>query len=126
MPWDLRLNRDVPIRLNLDGGVGQAVLDLSQLKISDLEADLGVGRTSITIPATGQFQARIHAGVGEVEVIVPQGMAARVQAESGLGGVHVSEGFTRQGEVYTSPGYESAQNRADLRITGGVGSVSVR
>lgn len=34
--------------------------------------------------------------------------------------------FSRSGDVYLSPDYESARNRAEVRINGGVGAITVQ
>jgi hypothetical protein len=34
--------------------------------------------------------------------------------------------FQRVGKLSVSPGYDSAANRVDLRVNGGVGSVTIR
>ena len=58
---------------------------------------------------------------------VPSGVAARIRISSGLAGVSVdAERFPRVGSEYISPDYETAENRLDLEINTGVGSVSVR
>jgi hypothetical protein len=124
--WDLGLNRDIPLRLDIHTGVGRSDLDLSSLNVTELQLDGGVGQVTLTLPRRGQLDARIQGGVGEVTVIVPKGVAARIRTEGGLGGVMVDGNFDRSDNTYTSPGFSSAENRADLRIEGGVGRVFVR
>lgn len=124
--WDLKLNRDVPTQLKINAGVGVSQLDLSQLRVTDLNVRVGVGKTTITMPSSGQTQAQIAGGVGDLEVTMPQGVGARVRADAGLGGVNVPSGYVRQDNVYTSPGYDTARNRVDLTIKGGVGRVSIQ
>ena len=124
--WDLKLNNSVPLSLRINGGVGTADVDLSQLKVTNIDANLGVGKTTITMPSTGHAQGRISAGVGEVEVVIPSGVGVRVQADSGLGGLNVPSSYQKQDKVYVSPDYATAQNRLDLTVKGGVGKVSVQ
>lgn len=124
--WDLNINRDVPTQLSINGGVGRSELDLSQLHVTALDARLGVGKTTITVPSSGQVRASINGGVGEVDVVIPPGVAARIQAQAGLGGVNVPSTYQHRDNVYTSPGYDTAQNRVDLTIKGRVGSISIQ
>lgn len=124
--WNLNINRDVPTQLNITGGVGTSELDLSQLHVTSLDARLGVGKTTITMPSIGQVDANINGGVGEVEVVIPSGVGARVQAQAGLGGVNVPSGYQQQNSTYTSPNYETAQNRVNLTVKGGVGQISIQ
>jgi hypothetical protein len=124
--WNLLASRAIPLRLHIDTGAGQATLDLARLQIADLDINIGVGQTTLTLPQQGQVRARINGGVGETVVIIPTGMAARIEATTGLGQVQVIGNYQREGKVSTSAGYDSAANRVDLVVSGGVGSITVR
>jgi hypothetical protein len=124
--WNLNVNRDIPTQLTVNGGVGNSELDLSQLRVTNLNARLGVGKATITMPAAGRVTANVNGGVGDVEVVIPVGTEARIQADAGLGGVNVPSSYQHQGNVYTSPGYDAADNRVDLTVKGGVGRVSIQ
>ena len=124
--WDLKLSPSVPMQLKVDTGVGTSELDLSGLRVTELDADLGVGKASIVLPRAGRVSGSVDGGVGEVEVVVPEGVAARIRADAGLGGIDVSGNYQKQGDTYVSPGFDTAEDRVDLRIKGGVGRVVVR
>lgn len=124
--WDLRLNSGVPMVLKVSTGVGTSEMDLAGLNVNDLDVDTGVGRTVLTLPARGQVRARVNGGVGEVVVTIPKGMAASIRVNAGIGTAEVVGNFQRQGDAYLSPGYDSAQNRVELMVRGGVGRVTVR
>lgn len=124
--WDLHVNRNLPVELNVATGVGSATLDLTGLTITDLQVKAGVGKVAITLPTAGSFTAKIQGGVGEIKVLIPQSLAARIEAKAGLGNVRVEGDFVQEGAVYTSANYESALNRVDLMIEGGIGSLTVR
>lgn len=123
--WDLRLNQNVPMRLNLNTGAGTATLELTRLRITDLDVGTGVGTTTLMLPAQGHVQARVNGGVGATTIAIPAGVAVRVAAEAGLGQVRVEGDYTRQGKLYLSPGYETAANRVDLQVNGGIGSITI-
>ncbi|MEZ4863790.1 MAG: LiaF-related protein [Caldilineaceae bacterium] len=124
--WDLQLNPKVPTDLNISTGVGSATLDLSLLNLTGLAVDTGVGSVEITLPARGNFTASLHGGVGELAVLIPDTVAARITANAGIGSVQVDGDYSHQGGVYTSPNYDSAVDRVDLSVDGGIGSISVR
>jgi hypothetical protein len=124
--WDVALSRDLPIRLRLDSGMGRSVLDLAQLTIPQLSVDGGIGQVDLTLPQRGQTQATIDGGIGQVIVRVPPGLAVRIQTDSGIGGVTVNGAFQKTGDTYTSPGYATADNRADVRIKSGIGQLTVQ
>jgi hypothetical protein len=126
MEWNVMFNRDIPLRLSIDTGAGQAKLDLARLQLSALDINLGVGQTHLTLPERGQLQAHINGGVGETTVIVPAGMAARIEATAGLGQLQVLGNFERAGKLWISPGYDNASNRVELVVNGGIGQVTIR
>lgn len=124
--WDLMLNRDIPLKLTIRTGVGRSELDLSLLKLSELSLSSGVGETRVTMPGEGQVQAVINGGVGELIIQIPDGMAARIDVRTGLGNSQIAGDFVRDGNVYTSPGFETAVDRLDLELRAGIGQVTVR
>ncbi len=124
--WDLKINRDVPLTLELDGGVGDATVDLMRTRVTSLTVKGGIGNGAYTLPRQGRVSASIKSGIGNLTVIIPAGMAAHVQVNKGLGEVTVIGSFQRQDDDYTSPGYSSAADRVDLQIDGGIGNVTVR
>ena len=124
--WDLDLNRDVPMRLDIDAGVGDASIDLERMNLTGLRLNMGVGRMTVILPMRGDFEAMVDGGVGELVVKVPEGMALRVSATAGLGTASVPPGYAHDGDVYTSPGFEKADNRVDLMVKAGIGRVVVQ
>lgn len=57
---------------------------------------------------------------------IPAGLAARITATTGLGQVRVVGDFQRQGQTYVSRGYDEAENRVDLVVNGGIGSIAIQ
>jgi len=121
--WNLSLTDQIPIALTVESGVGKSELDLSNLNLTDLKVTAGVGETSMILPAQGQLRGRIDAGVGQIVIRVPESMAVRVRMETGIGGVSVRGEFEQNGDYYTTPGYDQAENRIDLTVEGGVGGI---
>jgi hypothetical protein len=124
--WDLRLSPEVPLRLSINTGVGESTLDMERLKLTELDLHAGVGKVTLTLPGRGQMQASINGGIGEVIAKIPAGMAARVHATAGLGDSQVLGNYQRQGGVFVSPGYDTAENRVDLEVKGGIGKITIQ
>lgn len=124
--WELRLSRTVALDLNIATGVGNAKLDLDTLQLTALTINTGVGQTMITLPAQGNFSAQIDGGVGQVLVLIPDTLAARIRANAGIGSVQVQGNFEHNAKLYISPDYETADERVDLAVIGGIGSVTIR
>ncbi|HEX5691959.1 MAG TPA: DUF5668 domain-containing protein, partial [Roseiflexaceae bacterium] len=64
LEWNLLLNRDIPLRVQIDTGAGQTTLDLARLQVTALNVNSGVGQTQLTLPEHGRVQVRINGGVG--------------------------------------------------------------
>jgi len=124
--WTLNLNSAIEVSLDVNTGVGTAWLDLRRLVPGNLSITTGVGKTTLILPQRGRFQVKIKAGVGEVIVEVPEGLGVKITADAGLGGMDIPDGYRRSGDTYTSSGYHSADDRADIEIDGGVGRIVIR
>jgi hypothetical protein len=123
--WDVALSDRIPMTLQISTGVGQSAIDLGQIQVTDLQMNTGVGETTLTLPQSGQIRARVETGVGSVNIRIPGGMAARIRASRGVGSININGDFRRQGDTWISPGYDGAQNRVDLEVHGGVGSIDI-
>jgi hypothetical protein len=126
--WTVGLSGEVPLDMRLEGGASRTRLDLSDTKLRRLELKSGASETTVTLPrAAGVTDVRAEAGAASLTFVVPTGVAARIRAKMGLGSSQVDEArFPRMGDSYQSPDYATAENRVDLDIQGGVGSVRVR
>jgi hypothetical protein len=113
--WEIGITPEIPIELDIRGGVGEADLDLSELNLTSLDLDVGVGQIKIYVPATPEgYNAQItgsvgetyieiedgadihldiDGGVGEVTIKVPADAAARLDASIGVGRVRVPSSF---------------------------------
>jgi hypothetical protein len=124
--WELGLSPAPLLRLNTNLGLGEARLDLTGLALSDLQTDMGVGYTRVTLPAQGNFQVSIDGAVGMTTVVMPSGLEARIHADSGLAVRVLPDSYRRDGDVYTSPGYNSAEDRVDLTLSQAIGLLEVQ
>jgi hypothetical protein len=127
--WDFGLSRDVPLTLKVKAGAGMLDLDLGDLRVVDLDFDGGVGTSKLTLPANaGHVRAKISGGVGTLTLQIPEGVAASIRTTGGIGTISVNrERFPRVGEHrYESPDYATAENKIEMRVDGGVGTVTIR
>lgn len=123
--WQLGLNSTVPMNLRISTGVGENDIDLARLKVTDFVLNTGVGKTTLVLPDQGQVQANINGGIGETTVLIPAGTAAQIKIKSGIGSVDVNGQYSLRNGTYTSPGFDSTENRVSLDIKGGIGKITV-
>jgi len=124
--WDLGLNPDVPLKLEISLGVGESDLGLAGLQVSDLDVSSGVGHTTVILPDEGRFRARIDGAIGQTVVLIPAGLEARVRVDTGIAGSQLPASYRRQDDVYTSPGYAGAEDYVDLEVSQAIGNISIR
>ena len=68
----------------------------------------------------------VHAGAASVVLRVPQGVAARIHVRSGLIGLKVDQNrFPHNGTAYESPNYLSADNKVEIVVEAGAGSIEI-
>ncbi len=128
MDWDILLNPDVAISLAIESGASRIELDLEQMQLEALSLQTGASSARVALPGrAGSSRVSIDSGMAAVSVWAPDGVAAQIHAEGGLASISVDEQrFPRQGRVYRSPDYDTAENRVELVIKTGMGSVDVR
>jgi hypothetical protein len=124
--WELGLAPEVPLDLEIGLGAGSADLDLTGLMVRDLQVNMGIGRSEVILPDEGSFQVKIEGAIGETVVVIPAGMAARVRIDTGLAVSDLPDGYRQQDDVYTSPGYASADDRVDLEVDQAIGMITIR
>lgn len=151
--WTVGLSPEVPLNLEIDGGVGPVTADLTGLQLTGLAIDSGVGTMAITLPAAdaayttkidggvGQVtlnipegasgKVEIDGGVGSIEIALPTGTAVQLHTKRGLGSVHVPAHFKLVKEefmtfrVWQTPGFELADKKLVIYYEGGVGQLKV-
>ncbi len=143
--WELALARGMPLRLRLQGGLGEADLDLRDLQVETLRLRTGVGKVRLKLG--GEFDAElagglgkteiqlvggggrlgIKGGVGEVNLRAAAGMAIRLEARQGLGQIKLPRELQERaaGAVWETDGYAEAGEPVLIAYQGGVGSFSL-
>jgi Cell wall-active antibiotics response LiaF, C-terminal/LiaF transmembrane domain len=126
--WDIKLNSQVTLDLDVNFGAGESRMDLSDLDINHLVLKTGVSGSDIILPSReGITYVRIESGISGVNLHVPQDVAARIKTETGLAGVTIDrQRFPRQGGVSQSPEYDSAMRKIEIKISTGIGAVDIR
>ncbi len=83
--WEIGLSPNVPIDLDVNGGVGESRLDLSGLNLSRVEVGGGVGEIDLTLPNSGDYDGYLKTGVGSLKITMPSGANANLQVKGGIG-----------------------------------------
>ncbi len=146
LSWNLALSQEIPLDLSISLGVGESDLDLSELQVSaidlnigvgqttvklpggeyDVKVDGGVGQTTIRLPDEGQIKLNVDGGVGEIVIYIPDGIAAKIYVDRGIAGFSIPSGYSQNDNVYTANGYEDAENQIEIHVDQGIGNIAIR
>lgn len=123
--WDIQISEDIPIVLSADAGVGQVTMNLETINLVELDLNMGIGQVILYLPETGDYEVDIDGGIGQLVIYVPEGLGARIIVETGLGNIDVDSEYSHSGNVYTNEEYATSENRVDLRVSAGIGSIEI-
>lgn len=125
--WELGLSPAPAVQFNADLAMGQTELDLAGLNLDSLETSMGMGQIVVILPEQGRAEAKISQGLGIVDITIPRGMAVRINAGTAMAVRNLPDDFQQQEDnVFTSPGYATADDRVDLDVSLAMGVLTVR
>jgi len=129
MNWDIQLNTQVPVSIDLKGGANESILNLADVNVKRLDISTGASRTEVTFSEKAVIsRAKINAGVSEVDLHIPTPIAASISVHGKeMSSIHVDTlRFVQQGDHYESLNYATAEKKLDLEINPGLGQVNIR
>jgi DNA-binding MarR family transcriptional regulator len=126
---DITLNATIPWSVSMRGGMWQLAADLRALRIDSLDVSGGASSVEIWLPApAGTVLVRVAGGASEVRVHRPAGVPARADISGGASQL-IFDGDRRGGvggrSRMESPGYEAADDRYEMRFSGGASQVTI-
>jgi hypothetical protein len=124
--WDVRLNDDKPIDLQVNFGAGEGRLEVGSLTLRSLEVHMGVGELRIDLRGTpkNDYNVNVHGGVGEATIYLPSGVGIVADAKGGIGGISAPNLQKRDGR-YVNDQYGHAKTTVRLDVHGGIGSINL-
>ncbi|MCA9891852.1 MAG: hypothetical protein KC615_02650 [Anaerolineae bacterium] len=133
--WQIALNPNLPVTLTIESGVGELNVNLADIHLAGLNADLGVGEATIVLPMPQQsYAVSIDSGVGGIILDLPDDAAIHMEINAGVGGANVPDWLPQvSGEdhvvgvdgIWETEGFANADMTITVTINGGVGSVEV-
>jgi hypothetical protein len=125
--WDLHLHPRVTWTLSVAGGIAETTLDLTELRVTDIEIEGQMGDARIKLPRSGQTTVRFGGHLGDLTVRVPDGVAVRIHQPrdtSAVARVNTTR-FPQQGDVYETPGFETATDWVEIVLESSLGELRV-
>jgi len=122
--WDVRVNREVPVALDVRNKAGRIRLALGDLSLSSLEIRNGAGETRIDLAGYHgrDFDASIKNGVGSLVMCLPKDCNLNVRIHRGVGDLDV-RGFMVEGDTYQTRTGRPGAPQITCRIRQSVGSI---
>lgn len=129
--WEIALAPELPLRLQLRSGFGQADIDLSRLNVAELALETGVGALNLQLPAGAEpIAASITGGVGTMAISLPADAAGALKIQGGVGecGISVAPGTALRLQAKTGlgqmklPAWLKAQGKRKSGLFGGGGA----
>lgn len=125
--WNIKLGGELPLKLAVNMGAGEATLDLRGLDLRDLSVNLGAGETTIDLSGdwAHDLAAEIEAGAGELTVKVPANVGVRIVGyRDGLGSYNAN-GFAQDGDALVNDAWDTATVKFEIELRRGLGEVTV-
>lgn len=125
--WNINVNDDVPLDIDVNFGAGEGTLDLRGLKLKSLDIEMGVGELTIDLSGKREqdLNVDIEGGIGSATLYLPRDIGVRVEIHGGIGSVS-ARAFNKNGKIYTNEAYGSSNILIDIEINAGIGSVELK
>lgn len=124
--WDIRLNQEAPLFLNVNCGAGHAQLDVGSLALRDVRVNMGVGQLEMDLRGDPKhdYDVRIDGGVGEATVRLPSTAGVMAEASGGIGSIDV-QNLNKVDGHWVNEEWDRAKVHIHLTVNGGVGSIKL-
>lgn len=92
--WNVGLSPALPLELEIDGGSGTARMELAELDVTSLRADLGSGAVRATLPRGGAERAvvTLDGGSGALALSTPDDARLEMELATGSGATELRVG----------------------------------
>jgi hypothetical protein len=121
MPWEIKVNTQIPLDLTTRMGAGNMVDDLSDVNVDKINTSVGAGRIVLTLPEGKSFNGRVQMACGEVVIRVPKGTHVVLHLDTGAVSRQLSAGFTDSGNTIENEA--SGDTTVELNVDIAVGSL---
>ena len=144
--WQVTIPTEPVTDLELDGNAGTAAVDLAGARIGvidvglnagsatvdlgavsairELQMELNAGSAAITLPNLS-MTGTIQANAASVRLCAPAGVGLRIETGGSIAAGYDFHDMVQDGSVWTSPGYDDASVRIDLRTDGTAASFTL-
>jgi hypothetical protein len=124
--WDVNLTAAIPLTLDLETAAGQQNIDLRGLQVKELDEQLAFGELHLTLPKDGSLHGSVQCAFGRMVISVPKGAAVRFSIDKAVASLSIPAGYTRNGDLVTSPAAAGASQVMEIELSQPVGSILIQ
>ncbi len=118
--WDIKLNNEVPMDLHVELGAGDAILNLSDLTLTNLDVEIGAGDVDIDISGNDSINSfDVEVGVGDVVINLSNTSLVAFDLEFGAGDLDIDFTGDRENDLMAS--LEVGVGDVDLELPTDIG-----
>ncbi len=124
--WDLLLNDNKPLDLEVNCGAGESHLDLGDLALRRVNINMGVGELKMDLRGTpkNDYSVSVNGGVGEAIIYLPRDVGIEANVQGGIGDIH-APGLMKRNRRYVNEAYGHSRITVSLDVRGGIGSIDL-
>jgi len=125
--YRFQLSNEVPAIISVETGASQLDMDLTDVPASEIRLQTGASNSNLTLPARGASHLDLEAGAASINIRIPDGVSGRIRVKQGLTSINIDTSRFPQidSHLYQTADYDTAENRAEISIEAGVGSINI-
>ena len=122
--WNLHFNKDVPLDLTINMGAGQGNLYFRDVPLRRLDFQVGAGQADVDLTGdrTSDVTVDIQGGVGQANIRLPKNVGVIARASGGIGSIE-THGLKKDGDEYVNDAYRKSPVTIHLTVEGGIGEI---
>lgn len=125
---DFRLNPQVDYgNMEVNAGAFNGIMDLSQLRVSNLDINSGASQLELRFGDTGmKTQAEVNAGASKVTLVVPEQVGLKINVSGLTNSTNFAgDGLFLQDKEWVSSNYDSAKTKIDMSMSVAAGKIDL-
>ena len=122
-----QLTNLVPLEIKTSSLSGVINLDLSKLRVEQVEVGSSTGSVTINFAADYSTKVFVKTGASLVKLTIPSEVAASIKTDSSIKTINIdTKRFPLTGSLYKSGNFDSNQFKVEVEISGQATSVEVK
>ncbi|MGH9619352.1 MAG: toast rack family protein [Bryobacteraceae bacterium] len=122
--WNLQVNDDPRLKLEVNCGAGKASLELGSLALESVKVNMGAGEVDVDLRGkpSQSYDVHVSGGVGKATIWLPSHVGIRADAHGVLGSIDVV-GLEKTGGHYENGLYNHSDVNIHVTVDGAIGEI---